>query len=248
MKGLETNDWLVLNNIIYHIYTTDDGLKMRTDFLEQLKMLLDFDAADFYLAPEKEGDPLLCPAVYDCDGVSADYLSLPYAGDVIAGGKSVVFRETDLIDEAQRKESAYFKKVYRRNNWNYSLIMVLAREKQFVGLVTLYRSIGKDNFEYNDIFLLDMLKEHLSFRLYQERRTRIDNPHKWTVVEAAEVFHLTGREEMVLQCIMEGKDKEEICEELSISINTFKKHSLNIYRKLGVNNRVQLFKKILEKE
>ena len=53
---------------------------------------------------------------------------------------------------------------------------------------------------------------------------------------------------MVLQCIMEGKDKEEICEELSISINTFKKHSLNIYRKLQVNNRVQLFKKVLERE
>jgi len=33
-----------------------------------------------------------------------------------------------------------------------------------------------------------------------------------------------------------------------ISVNTFKKHSLNIYRKLGVNSRVQLFKKILEKD
>ena len=114
--------------------------------------------------------------------------------------------------------------------------------------MTLYRSIGKDNFDYDDIFLLDMLKDHLSYRLYRDRQLRLYEPHKYTIVEATREFGLTGREEMVLQCIMEGKDKEEICEELSISINTFKKHSLNIYRKLQVNNRVQLFKKVLERE
>ena len=53
---------------------------------------------------------------------------------------------------------------------------------------------------------------------------------------------------MVLRRIMEGKEREEICEELSISVNTLKKHTVNIYRKLGVGNRVQLFKKILERE
>ena len=45
-----------------------------------------------------------------------------------------------------------------------------------------------------------------------------------------------------------GRSEEEICEELSISVNTLKKHTVNIYRKLGVGNRVQLFKKILERE
>ena len=96
--------------------------------------------------------------------------------------------------------------------------------------------------------LLDMLRDHLAYRLYRDRQLSLYEPHKYTIVEAAREFGLTGREEMVLQCIMDGKDKEEICEELSISINTFKKHSLNIYRKLQVNNRVQLFKKVLEKE
>ena len=47
MKTLDTNDWLVLNSIIYKIYTTEDEKEMRTLFLEQLKMLIDFDAAVF---------------------------------------------------------------------------------------------------------------------------------------------------------------------------------------------------------
>ena len=34
MKNLETSDWLVLNNIIYKIYTTEDIMIMRNNLLE----------------------------------------------------------------------------------------------------------------------------------------------------------------------------------------------------------------------
>ena len=49
MNTLQTNDWLILNSIIYEIYTTADFDGMRKKFLEQMKMLADFDSADFYL-------------------------------------------------------------------------------------------------------------------------------------------------------------------------------------------------------
>ena len=39
-----------------------------------------------------------------------------------------------------------------------------------------------------------------------------------------------------------------ICDELVITPNTLKKHILNIYRKLGIKNRVQLFKMVREFE
>ncbi len=247
MKNPENSDFLVLNRMIYRIYTTEDEKTMRIDLLEQMKMLVDFDAADFYLAGEGK-EVLKDPALYNCEGTASEFVDMAPFKKLMEGGKSLVIRETDLVAEEKRQESLYYKKVYRPGNWNYSLLMVLASEKQFLGIMTLYRSIGKDNFDYDDIFLLDMLKDHLSYRLYRDRQLRLYEPHKYTIVEATREFGLTGREEMVLQCIMEGKDKEEICEELSISINTFKKHSLNIYRKLQVNNRVQLFKKVLERE
>ena len=40
MKTLDTNDWLMLNSIIYKIYTIEDEKEMRTLFLEQLKRKL----------------------------------------------------------------------------------------------------------------------------------------------------------------------------------------------------------------
>lgn len=248
MKTLDTNDWLVLNSMIYKIYSMEDERQMRLAFLEQLKMIIDFDAADFYLASDSQEQGLVEPVAYNCDCVSGEYDALDYSRGILYSGKSMVYRETDIIDDEKRKNSQYYQKVYRPNNWHYSMQIILAKDKQFLGVATLYRAIGKDNFQYDDIFIVDMLRDHLSFRLSQERKNKLENPHKLTIAQATEEFQLTRREEMVLQGIMEGKDKEEICEELVISVNTFKKHSLNIYRKLGVSNRVQLFKKILEKE
>ena len=53
MKRFENSDWLVLNSLIYKIYTTRDFELMRSEFLEQLRLVLDFDSAQFRLANEE---------------------------------------------------------------------------------------------------------------------------------------------------------------------------------------------------
>ena len=63
MRTLETNDWILLNSIIYKIYTMENLNEMRKQFLEQMKMLIDFDSADFYLAA-KDGDKKLTAPVF----------------------------------------------------------------------------------------------------------------------------------------------------------------------------------------
>lgn len=247
MRSMETNDWLVLNNIIYKIYTTKEPDLMRKTLLEQLKLVLDFDSADFFLGSGSEERGLVAPVTYNCECVNcAQYDELDYSRGIMYGGKSMVYRETDIISDPKRVETAYYRKVYRPNNWHYSIQMILAWEKQFLGVITLYRTIGKDNFQYEDIFLLDMLKDHLSYRLFQEREKASEASEKIQVSVATERFQLTRREETILKLLMAGVDNEEICEKLVISINTLKKHILNIYRKLGIRNRVQLFKMVQE--
>ena len=137
MKTLDTNDWLVLNSIIYKIYTTEDEKEMRTLFLEQLKMLIDFDAADFYLAADNSESGLVDPVAYNCDCVSGEYDELDYSRGILYSGKSMVYRETDIIDDEKRKASEYYQKVYRPNNWHYSMQIILAKDKQFLGVATL---------------------------------------------------------------------------------------------------------------
>ena len=218
MNTLQTNDWLILNSIIYEIYTTADFDQMRRKFLEQMKMLVDFDSADFYLASSGEEYHLKAPVTYHCDeDLSEVYDSIDYSRGIMYSGKSIVYRETDIISDDMRVKTEYYQKVYKPNTWHYSLQMIMA-------------------------------KDHMAYRLWQQKQSRMQFGEKLTVSAATEKFGLTKQEHNILHLLMEGKDNSFICDYLSISINTLKKHILNIYRKLGIRNRVQLFKKIREKE
>lgn len=249
MKHLETSDWLVLNNIIYKIYTTKDLSDMRQTLLEQLKLIIDFDAADFYLARTDGKEGLTKPITLNCDeALSAKLDDEDYSRGIMYSGKSLVYRETDIIANSKRIETEYYKKVYQPNRWHYSLQMVLGREKQFLGVITFYRTIGKEDFSHDDIFLVDMLKDHLAFRLFESKKERELGVSKITVTEASKEFGLTRREEGVLRELMSGKDNDEISDELAITVNTLKKHILNIYRKLRIRNRIQMMKMIRERD
>lgn len=243
MKTMETNDWLVINNIIYKIYSTDGFEEMRKSLLEQLKLLISFDSADFFLA-RKDGKHGLENGVginSDMDGmIEAD--KDDYSRGIMYSGKCMVYRETDIMDDAKRVKTAYYKNMYRKNGWHYALQMILAYEKTFLGVVTLYRTIGKNDFLYDDIFVLDMLKEHLAYRLHCEKKKQMNE--RPDISETAEKYKLTKREVTVLERLLAGEDNGSICEELTISDNTLKKHILNIYRKMNINSRVQLLKAI----
>lgn len=247
MRHIETNDWLVLNNLIYKIYTTEDEMNMRQSFIEQLKLLLDFDSADFFIASRDREEALIKPVLYNCEQNHTElYEQIDYSRGILFTGKSMVYRETDIISDEKRMQKPYYKNVYRPNNWHFSLQMIIAGEKRFLGVATFYRRIGKDNFRYDDIFMLDVLKDHLSYRMGKDFEKELHKEEKLTIEETVAKYHLTKREETILGCLMEGVENVQICDELSISLNTLKKHILNIYRKLGIRNRVQLFKMVRE--
>ncbi|MDD3218910.1 MAG: helix-turn-helix transcriptional regulator [Lachnospiraceae bacterium] len=249
MKQIETSDFMVLNNIIYKVYTTKDLTEMRENLLEQLKMVLDFDSADFFLADTVHHKGLVEPVTFNCDGNRVAQMDEEdYSRGIMYSGKSIVYRETDIISDEKRVKTQYYQAIYRPNNWHYSLQMILGKDKEFLGVITFYRTIGKDNFSYDDIFMLDMLKDHLSYRLWEVHEVEEKSAGKLTVSQAAEQYHLTKREHTILRKLMDGQENDDICVDLSISVNTLKKHILNIYRKLEINNRVQLFKMVRERE
>jgi len=50
---------------------------------------------------------------------------------------------------------------------------------------------------------------------------------------------LTERELEVLRLMCAGHSNQQIADEMIVSVNTVKKHTSNIYGKLGVRNRAQ---------
>lgn len=247
MRKLETNDFIILNNMIYKIYATELFDTMRQELFEQLKLLIDFDSADFYMASREKGKLLCNPVTYNCDvDLSEAYEDIDYSRGIVNSGKMLIYRETDIISDETRIETEYYKKVYKPNNWHYALQMVVAKHKEFLGAITLYRTIGKEDFQYDDIFVMDLLKDHLAFRMQKYLFHNDGGVGKLTVTEITEKYELTRREHAILKMLMSGSDNAQICKEFVITANTLKKHILNIYRKLGIKNRVQLFKMVKE--
>lgn len=243
MNTIENNDFMILNGIIYKIYTNNDFELMRKEFLEQIKMILDFDSADFHLS-KGNGDASLGFSVdYNCNGeLSQKFEEQDYSQGILNSGKCMVYRESDILSDEKRVETDYYKNVYKANNWHYSLQLVLAYQEEFLGVITFYKIVGKEDFKYSDIFKIEFLKDHLSYRIFKEK----EQSNKITINQACEMFSLTKREQTILELIIQGLEREEICEKCVITSNTLKKHILNIYRKIGVKNRIQLFKMIKE--
>ena len=50
---------------------------------------------------------------------------------------------------------------------------------------------------------------------------------------------LTEREMAVCRCLRDAKTNEEIAREMEVTVNTVKTHLKNVYRKLGVSQRMQ---------
>ena len=59
-----------------------------------------------------------------------------------------------------------------------------------------------------------------------------------------ELQSLTNREKEVLKFILEDAKRKDIAEALCITENTIKKHTANIYTKIGVVNRKELYNKL----
>ena len=59
-----------------------------------------------------------------------------------------------------------------------------------------------------------------------------------------EDLKLTPREKEVAALLLQGNDAKQIAAELSISVHTANFHTKNLYKKLGINKRSELFARL----
>ena len=123
MALLETNDWMVLNNIIYQINFLKDSVEMRENFLKQLLLIVDFDSANFFLTGSENPCVLKSMAGYHFEEkLGEEYLDcyekLDYQRGLMFDGKGRVYRETDIIEDKKRTETDYYKQFYEPNGWH----------------------------------------------------------------------------------------------------------------------------------
>lgn len=245
---LEANQWILLNALTYKIHRMKDFDEMRLYLIQQLRYMIDFDAASFYISNPAKPRELIRPIGYKFSMENMqNYINglkkIDYSEGMMYTGKNIAYRESDILKDEIRVTTEYYKQVYGANNFHFSLHLNICFEEQFMGVLSFFRTKGKPDFEYDDIFVLDMIKDHLAFRVYDEYE-RMSNGIM-SIKECAAKYNLSAREEEVLEALMSAKALDEIADELDIAVNTLKKHINSIYAKTGFLSRMELHDRVM---
>ncbi len=243
----EKNSIMLLNDIIYKIYTIEDFDEMRKSVLEFLQYLVPSSISTFYLGSTKVPYTLERPV-----GIGLgderwqlyldQFQDLDYTRWTFAAPTPQAYRETDLLHDEARVSTPYYKAMFAPSNIHYSAIITMIYEGIFLGVINLFRPKKDGDFTDEEMFFLDMLKSHLSYRLYQSMQKKKERETAYpTKEELTEQYNLTSREVEVVYLMLDGISKNQICDQLCISPNTLKKHTLNIYKKLEIKSWRELF-------
>lgn len=248
---LSENDWLFINNMTYKIHEIEDFDKMRMEFLKSIELAVNYNRATFYLA-DKTRDRGLCDPVginFTEDQLNLyldEFLPHDYFKTVTSSPTSYVYRESDLFDPEIREATEYFKKAYEPLGLYYSLLLGLVYENEHLASLVFYRTKEEGNFSDTDIYILELLKNHLALRVSKEMGVyslQTPQPSETESIQKLCVEKgLTEREIEVVEHLYKGDTTPEICDELYIAQTTLKKHITNSYKKLGIGCRAQLYK------
>lgn len=244
---MEKNSIMLLNDIIYKIYTIENFDEMRKSVLEFLQYLIPCPLSSFFLASTKVPYELENPVFTGLEdkysqAYAEQYQDLDYTRWTFAAPAAQAYRETDLLREDVRVNTPYYKAMFVDTGLHYSAIVTIIYKGIFLGVIDLFRPKKDGDFTDEEMFFLDMLKEHLSYRLYQSLQKKKEREKIYPSKEdLMKQYGLTARETEIVYLLLAGMAKASICSQLCISPNTLKKHTLNIYKKLGVKSWRELF-------
>lgn len=249
MPRLSNVDWIIVTDLIYRMNSASTHRELRQDFLNNIHNAFPFDCASFFTANDFQQD-VPDPVGYNLsDEIKQQYASLK-GDDHLAWAynlnESIVISDEDFLTDEDRN-SDFFLGVNERNRWRYGLNLCLYYDGVFQGIAAFHNYPSSGDFPARAADILDVLKPHLALALHRvtldSKRVLTDKlPNNDSLITQ---YTLTYREVETLKLILSGIGSNEICDLLSISPNTLKNHLQNIYRKLGVHNRIELVQKVM---
>lgn len=247
---MEKNDFLLYNEIIYHIHTCEDMDELKRAILAQIKFLVPYTYASLMqvdIDPETQTihhrDPFCLPDSFTA--LEEAWIDRDYQDEslwVSRAPESIVVRSSDLNGEG-RLQTTIFRELYQQYNIYDTMSVNLAYDHRVMALLTLYRTRADGTFTDEEAFYLRALARHINYA-YASLAQRDDRQLRQarTMEELIETYALTRREAEVLRLVFQGRNNQEILDKLMISRHTLLKHLQNLYRKCGVSSRWDLLK------
>lgn len=250
MAFLEENEWILINETTYNmhfIYRVEDLQRALLD--RWLRFLIPYDAAVFSrLSVTEDGDLHFIDV--EGYGLSPQFLKvwkeLTLEDDMFRWTIYSTSRSTFIEDirssGSRLRDSKIYHAFWAPNGLCCSAGLRIAFREEPLGFLRLYRREEEPPFSERDLFVLDQLHLHLSYRLAYESK-KGDSHYfyaKGFRDKLCRQYGLTAREGEMLDMAMQSLSNDDIAKQLNISIHTVKKHFQSIYSKMHVRNRVQM--------
>ncbi len=247
---MHKNEFLLINNIIYQIYSIDEFITMKETFLNLIRIILPNTCASILMSDLKSTIPTLCQPLCvpnSFNVLEEKYITLQNDDTtrwILFSKQGMVIRESDLTPEDELIQKSFYQNCYAPFGLHYSAQLYLVHKEVFLGVVTLYRSKSQGNFTDEELDTLKLFGDHLGLRFYKELFTKASlvDHDSLRNSDMVTTYHLTNRELEVLELIFKDMNNDTIADELCISAFTLKKHIQNLYSKLGVSSRWDLLK------
>lgn len=255
MHFLSDSEWMAINRLVLTINTVDDEKLFRRCVLKELRFLIPYESAAFYLtdlSKDLRGSPqqwvgssiLVDPIGIDIPfDILEEYTLKHYKNDYLQNlhpiTSSRVFRERDLIPEDELDKTFFDDYMEKRD----VLECLFACDKGFLGSLNLNRLEEQEPFTHRDVQILEIIEPHMTNRLTKWRlKADVTSGES----NFAHKYRLSKRETEVVHCVFQGLDNRGISNELKVSEGTVKKHLENIFRKAGVQSRIELILSLKE--
>lgn len=254
---LYENDWQAINNLLLKMYSEETDTLFEGELMKQLKFLIPYDKASFFLHDHESRNGILQHDTFEQTGFDADTYEkfIPMIPDKIPHSwanfyeRSIVIRDSDVIqDEEERYKNEYFKLLLVHENIKFGLTISLAHQGMRVGILTLFRDRYKEDFSEREVRIAENLMDHIAcyaYKTYNLAALRTGTTQAKTVANVIKKYGISERETEVLRLVLVGHSTKEICNRLSITETTTKKHLCSIYSKFNIHSKGELFK-ILE--
>ncbi|MBQ9828350.1 MAG: hypothetical protein IJM62_06685 [Lachnospiraceae bacterium] len=244
-----------INDIVYYVYSIGDIDEMWSKTMEMTGAVVPYDGISYIT--ENAGDGSIT-SVFRCrkDDSGPGSISETIPSDdhrkwIMDHPQNMICRLSELFSGEQIDDIQKGQRITDEIGFNHQIIMTFSDDGGMSRAVILHRSRENGEFTDKELFITKLLYVHYGSRLRGKTSGTVndagvkDRMFNENIEKFCSVYGLSGREKDVLIRMAENMQTNEICESLSISISTLRKHIDKIYRKLSVSSRIELNKLLI---
>lgn len=150
-------------------------------------------------------------------------------------------RVTEVLPQAELKKTEFFNDFLARDGLHWGINLYAWSGGRNIGDMRIWRTKDRGNFTSTDLELLNLVRPAFVAAL-QRSHPNISMPVVAETIEALEF--LSQREQEVARCVVAGYGDKHIAQQLGIAVTTVRSHVDSAFRKLNVNNRASLIRKL----